>query len=69
MKKKPISYRDSGVDISLGNKFVSHIRSITKKNVQKTSKSNYINNIGSFGSSYDISNLNIKDPLIVSCTD
>ena len=27
------------------------------------------NNIGSFGSSYDINSLNIKKPLIVSCTD
>ena len=26
-------------------------------------------NIGSFGSVFDISNIGIKDPLIVSCTD
>ncbi len=69
MKKKLNSYKESGVNIALGNKFVDHIKHITKKNVQKTNKSNHLNNIGSFGSSYDISNLNIKDPLIVSCTD
>ena len=27
------------------------------------------NNIGGFGSLYDISNSGIKDPIIVSCTD
>ena len=69
MKKKLNSYRGSGVNIALGNEFVDHIKKITKNNVKKESKTNYLNNIGSFGSSYDISGLNIKDPLIVSCTD
>ncbi len=69
MKKKLYSYKNSGVNISLGNKFVSHISKITKKNVKKANKNREQNNIGSFGSSYDISSLNIKNPLIVSCTD
>ena len=69
MKKKLYSYKNSGVNISLGNKFVKHIAKLTNKNVKKTSKNNLMNNIGSFGSLYDLNALNIKDPVIVSCTD
>ena len=69
MKKKLYSYKNSGVDISLGNKFVTHINKITKKNVKKANKKKSHSNIGSFGSLFDISSLNIKDPIIVSCTD
>ncbi len=69
MKKKLYSYKNSGVNISLGNKFVRHIGKLTKKNVKKANKKEYRDNIGSFGSIYDIQTLNIKDPLIVSCTD
>jgi len=69
MKKKLYSYKNSGVNISLGNKFVKHISQLTKKNVKKTSKKREQNNIGSFGSLYDIKSLNIKNPIIVSCTD
>ena len=64
MKKKLYSYKNSGVNISLGNKFVKHIGKLTKKNVKKANS-----NIGSFSSLYDISALNIKNPIIVSCTD
>jgi len=66
MKKKPISYKDSGVNIALGNKFVKHINRLSIKNVKKADK---FNNIGSFGSLYELSKLKIKDPVIVSCTD
>ena len=69
MEKTKNSYRKSGVNIALANKFVSHIAKITKNNVKKKSKHKKIDNIGSFGSAYDISNLKIKDPLIISCTD
>ncbi len=69
MKKKLYSYKNSGVNISLGNRFVKHISKLTKKNVQKTNRNKTHNNIGSFGSVYDISSLDIKKPLIVSCTD
>ena len=69
MKKKLYSYKDSGVNISLGNKFVKHIARLTKKNVKKTNKNKHLSNIGAFGSLYDINSLKIKDPIIVSCTD
>ena len=53
----------------MGNKFVKHISKLTKKNVKITNKKKQENNIGSFGSLYDINSLNIKNPIIVSCTD
>ena len=69
MKKIQNSYKKSGVNISIANKFVDHIAKISKKNVKKTDKSFDRENIGAFGSAFDISNIKIKDPVIVSCTD
>ena len=69
MKKIQNSYKKSGVNISLANKLVNHISKLSKKNVQKTKNRFDKENIGGFGSLYDISNSGIKDPIIVSCTD
>ena len=69
MKKIENSYKKSGVNISLANKLVEHISQISKKNVQKTKSRSKKDVIGGFGSLFDISNLKIKDPVIVSCTD
>ena len=69
MKKIYNSYKKSGVNISIANKFVTHIAKISKKNVKKTSSTFNDQNIGAFGSTFDISNIKIKDPVIVSCTD
>ena len=69
MKKNENSYKKSGVNISLANKLVKHISNITKKGVKKTKASSKKDIIGGFGSLFDISNLKIKDPVIVSCTD
>ena len=69
MKKIKNSYKKSGVNISLANKLVKHISSISKKDVKKTNKSFNNDIIGGFGSLFDISKIKIKDPVIVSCTD
>ena len=69
MKKIENSYKKSGVNISLANKLVRHISQISKKNVKKKKGSSKKDVIGGFGSLFDISNLKIKDPVIVSCTD
>ena len=69
MKKIQNSYKKSGVNISLANKLVSYISRLSKKNVKKTKKSFKKDTIGGFGSLFDISSLDIKDPVIVSCTD
>ena len=69
MKKIKNSYKKSGVNISLANKFVKHISEISKKNVKKRNNPFEKENIGGFGSMFDISNYKVKDPVIVSCTD
>ena len=70
MKKMKNSYKKSGVNISLANKLIKHIY---QKYQKKMSKKRMVNSkkdlIGGFGSLFDISNLKIKDPVIVSCTD
>tara|TARA_B100000767_G_scaffold274644_1_gene308337 strand:+ start:1155 stop:2183 length:1029 start_codon:yes stop_codon:yes gene_type:complete len=69
MQKTKNTYKKSGVNIGLADRFVEYISKISKKNVKKKSK--YLNkdNIGAFGSTFDISKIKIKDPLIVSSTD
>ena len=69
MKKIKNSYKKSGVDISLANKLVKHISTLSKKDVKKTKNSFDREVIGGFGSLFDISKIKIKDPVIVSCTD
>ena len=69
MKKIKNSYKKSGVNITLANKFVNHISKCIKKNVQKMNNSFEKETIGGFGSLFDISKYKIKDPVIVSCTD
>ena len=69
MKKIQNSYKKSGVNISIANKFVKHIANVSRKNVKKANKSFDSDNIGAFGSAFDISNIKIKDPVIISCTD
>jgi len=69
MQKTKNTYKKSGVNINLADSFVEHIAKISKKNLKKKNK--YLNkdNIGAFGSTFDISKIKIKDPLIVSSTD
>ena len=69
MKKTLNSYKNSGVNISLANKLVKHIANVSSKNVQKTNNPLKKEIIGGFGSLFDISNLKMRDPVIVSCTD
>ena len=69
MNKNKYSYKKSGVNISLANKLVSYISSVSRKSVKKTDSFSKKDTIGGFGSLFDISNLKIKDPVIVSCTD
>ena len=69
MKRNDNSYKKSGVNISLANKLVKHISKISKKSDKKGKVNSNKEVIGGFGSLFDISNLKIKDPVIVSCTD
>ena len=69
MKKNENSYKKSGVNIPLANKLVKHISKVSKKNVKKMKSKSLNDEIGGFGSLFDISHYKIKDPVIVSCTD
>ena len=69
MKKNENNYKKSGVNIQLANKLVGHISNLSKKNVKKMKSKSFYDEIGGFGSLFDISNLKIKDPVVVSCTD
>ncbi len=69
MKKNENSYKKSGVNIPLANKLVRHITKLSRENVKKTNGLLKKDVIGGFGSLFDISNIGIKDPVIVSCTD
>ena len=53
----------------LANKLVKHISILSKKDVKKTKNPFEKDVIGGFGSLFDLSNIKIKDPVIVSCTD
>jgi len=65
MQRTKNTYKKSGVNINLADRFVDYVAKISKK------KSKYLNkdNIGAFGSTFDISKIKIRDPLIVSSTD
>ncbi len=69
MKKTNNSYKKSGVDIKTADKFAKFIgkysKQVFKKKINKINK----NNIGSFGSVFDLSNFNLKDALLVASTD
>lgn len=59
------AYAKSGVDVKRGYEAVD----VIKSDVVRTHSVDVINNFGSFGGLYDISNLGISDPVLVSGTD
>ena len=60
MNKNLFTYKKSGVNIALANNFVKHIAKITKKNVKKKNDLQSLDNIGAFGSTFDISRIKIS---------
>ncbi len=62
---KPITYRDSGVDIYEGDRFVSLIAPIARATFRKE----VLADIGSFGSLFCIDAKKYKEPVLVSGTD
>ena len=55
--------------MAAADKLVKYISKISKKTNKKNTKIKSFNNIGSFGSVYDISKKNMNNPIIVSSTD
>jgi phosphoribosylformylglycinamidine cyclo-ligase len=59
------AYKKAGVDIKAGYKSVS----LMKKHVQKTVRPEVIGSIGGFGGMFDLSQLHMKEPVLVSGAD
>jgi len=55
--------------MAAANKLVNYISKISKKTYKKNTDTKSFKNIGSFGSIFDLSSLNMKSPVIVSSTD
>lgn len=63
--KKTNAYCESGVDVNKGYELVNKIKSIVKT----TNRKEVLGEIGSFGGCFDLSNMNYKNPVLVSGTD
>ena len=60
-----VSYEKAGVNLEAGYEVVRRIKS----HVASTSRLGVMGNIGSFGGMFDLSALNVKEPVLVSGTD
>ncbi|EJF00730.1 phosphoribosylformylglycinamidine cyclo-ligase [Liquorilactobacillus mali] len=58
-------YRDAGVDVNAGYELVTRI----KNEVASTKQPGVLGGLGSFGGLFDLGELNIKHPILVSGTD
>jgi phosphoribosylformylglycinamidine cyclo-ligase len=63
--KKPVTYADSGVDISSGDRAKEHIKYLA----QKTFNRNVLGGIGSFGALFRLDLQRWKSPILVSSAD
>jgi phosphoribosylaminoimidazole synthetase len=63
------TYKKSGVNMAAANKLVKYISKISRKTYKKNTETKSFRNIGSFGSIFNLSQLKMKNPLIVSSTD
>lgn len=59
------AYKQAGVNIEAGYEAVSRM----KKHVQKTMRPGVLGGLGGFGGMFDLSTLNLKEPVLVSGTD
>ncbi len=59
------AYKQAGVDIEAGYEAVSRM----KKHVEKTIRPGVFGGLGGFGGMFDLSVLNLKEPVLVSGTD
>ena len=69
MKETYNSYKKSGVNMAAANKLVNYISKISRKTCKKNKEIGSFKNIGSFGSIFDLSQLKMRNPVIVSSTD
>ena len=69
MKKTYNTYKKSGVNMATADKLVNYISKISRKTYKKNTEMKSFKNIGSFGSIFNLSQLKMKNPVIVSSTD
>lgn len=65
MSKKPLTYRDAGVDIEAGNALVERIKPV----VAKTSRPEVLDGLGGFGGLFGLPPGKYREPVLVSGTD
>jgi phosphoribosylformylglycinamidine cyclo-ligase len=63
--RKPLSYRDAGVDIDAGNSLVGRI----KPAVAATNRPGVLGGLGGFGALFDLKAAGFRDPVLVATTD
>jgi phosphoribosylformylglycinamidine cyclo-ligase len=64
-QRKPLTYRDSGVDIDAGNRLVERI----KPAAAATARAGVLGGIGGFGALFDLAAAGFRDPVLVATTD
>lgn len=62
---KSFTYKDAGVDIDAGNQLVDNIKPLVKA----THRSGVMGSLGGFGGLFDLSEIDCKNPVLVSGTD
>lgn len=65
MTKKPLTYRDAGVDIAAGNTLVERIKPL----VATTRRSEVLAGLGGFGGLFELPSDRFRNPVLVSGTD
>tara|TARA_B110001454_G_C12704766_1_gene428124 strand:+ start:103 stop:1143 length:1041 start_codon:yes stop_codon:yes gene_type:complete len=69
MKNNYNTYKKSGVNMAAADKLIDYIAKVSRKTNKKYKENKNFKNIGGFGSIFDMSKLNMKNPIIVSSTD
>lgn len=64
-ERKSLSYRDAGVNIDAADESLGR----AKEAIKRTFDQNVLRDIGSFGAMYDMSGLNVENPVLVSSVD
>ena len=59
------AYEQAGVNIEAGYEAVNRM----KKHVKRTFRPEVMNGLGGFGGMFDLSSLNLKEPVLISGTD
>ncbi len=65
MSERPITYRDSGVDISAANAFIKKIKPL----IRKTDRPEVLSKIGHFAGLFALPQQNYCEPILVASTD